>query len=73
MNQSTRIVILLLAVAGLGRISLAQNALKTRQPGGPVIDNPRVTSDRWPSNYDARSWIHEVWRLEGAGPASKKR
>lgn len=33
---------------------------------GPILDNPRVTCDRWPSNYDARSWSRDVWRLENA-------
>jgi hypothetical protein len=38
----------------------------------PVIVNPRVTCDRWPSNYDAKSWINDVWRLEHAATGEQK-
>jgi hypothetical protein len=38
----------------------------------PMIENPRVTCDRWPSNYDAKSWIQDVWRLESAQSGEQK-
>jgi hypothetical protein len=48
----------------------------TSQPAAPVslpvIDDPRITCDRWPSNYDAKSWIQDVWRLENAHSGEQK-
>ena len=38
----------------------------------PMVENPRVTCDRWPSNYDAKSWIEDVWRLENAQSGEQK-
>lgn len=38
----------------------------------PTIENPRITCDRWPSNYDAQSWIRDVWRLENARSGEQK-
>ncbi len=40
--------------------------------GMPIVESPRVTCDRWPSNYDAVDWIDDVWRLEGAITGEQK-
>ncbi len=40
--------------------------------GSPVVENPRVTCDRWPSQYDAKSWIEDVWRIEKAATGEQK-
>jgi len=54
------VVAMMIAVAVGAAGALAADAC------GPVIGNPRVTCDRWPSNYDAKSWARDVWRIEKA-------
>ncbi len=42
------------------------------QQSGAAVENPRVTNDRWPSNYDAKSWAADVFRIEGARSDEEK-
>ena len=37
-----------------------------------AVENPRVTVDRWPSNYDAKSWAADVFRIENAKSDEEK-
>jgi hypothetical protein len=37
-----------------------------------AVENPRVTVDRWPSNYDAKSWAADVFRIENAKTDEEK-
>lgn len=39
---------------------------------GPAVEAPRVTCDRWPSNYDAKSWAADVFRIENAKTDEEK-
>jgi len=51
----------------------AAPASRTKEsPCMPAVENPRVTCDRWPSHYDAKSWIRDVWRLENARTGEQK-
>jgi hypothetical protein len=54
-------------VSATGRSSASQPAACS-----PIVESPRVTCDRWPSNYDATDWIDDVWRLEGAVTGEQK-
>ena len=47
-------------------VAVAARPVMAADGCGPAVDNPRVTCDRWPSNYDARSWARDVWRIEKA-------
>jgi hypothetical protein len=38
----------------------------------PAIVNPRIVNDRWPSNYDAKSWMADVVRIEKAQSDEEK-
>ena len=40
--------------------------------GGSAVESPRVVNDRWPSNYDAKSWAADVFRLENATTDEEK-
>jgi hypothetical protein len=42
------------------------------QTPGPAVVNPRVTCGRWPSNYDAKHWIADVFRIENARTDEEK-
>ncbi|MHC4718312.1 MAG: hypothetical protein ACYS5V_15175 [Planctomycetota bacterium] len=57
--EVTVAVVLITAAVGAGAAMAADGC-------GPVVGNPRVTCDRWPSNYDGRSWARDVWRIEKA-------
>ena len=37
-----------------------------------AVEDPRVTCDRWPSNYDAKSWAAGVFRIENAKTDEEK-
>ncbi|HET6428262.1 MAG TPA: hypothetical protein VFJ30_07630 [Phycisphaerae bacterium] len=54
------VAVVLVAVAAAARPALAA------EDCGPVVGNPRVTCNRWPSSYDAQSWARDVWRIEKA-------
>lgn len=65
------------AVLALGLTAAAkppapQSPAHTERSCTPVIDSPRVTCDRWPSFYDAKSWIQDVWRIESAQTPEQK-
>lgn len=37
-----------------------------------AVEDPRVTVDRWPSAYDAKSWADDVFRIEDAKTDQEK-
>jgi hypothetical protein len=39
---------------------------------GPAVIDPRVVCERWPSSYDAKSWIGDVFRIENARTDEEK-
>jgi len=62
----TRALLLVALIGCVAGPALAGQAI------GPVIANPRVTCDRWPNHYDAKSWIADVWRLSSAKTGEEK-
>jgi hypothetical protein len=53
-------------------VGLLVAAVVPAEAAGPVVGNPRVTCDRWPSHYDAKCWMTDVWRIEGARTGEQK-
>lgn len=62
----------LAAVLLIPGLAAAQSSAPASRPAAPVVECPRVTCDRWPSHYDAKSWIEDVWRIENARTGEQK-
>lgn len=72
MTRRVMIVFITTLLPGVAAAATPQTSVQSSHPCGPIVDAPRITCDRWPSCYDASSWIHDVWRIENAKTDEQK-